>query len=51
MPIEQRPKLKDILGTRILIKWEEQLVDPKIAYITSVNIYNFLYKQAILNVQ
>ena len=32
-PTGQRPLLKDILGTRMLIMWEEQLVDPPIAYI------------------
>ena len=30
--------VKDILGARTKIKWEEQLVDPSIAYITSVNV-------------
>ena len=34
-PTRQRPLLKDILGARIKIMWEKQLVDPPIA--TSVN--------------
>ena len=33
VPTGQRPLLKDILGARMLIMWEEQLVDPPIAYI------------------
>ena len=37
-PTRQRPWLKDILGTRRKIMWEEQLVDPPIVYITSVNV-------------
>ena len=32
-PTGQTPLLKDILGTRMMIMWEEQLVDPPIAYI------------------
>ena len=31
-------KTKDILGARMKIMWEEQLVDPPIAYIISVNV-------------
>ena len=33
-PTGQRPLLKDILGPRMMIMWEEQLVDPPIAYLT-----------------
>ena len=37
-PTGQRPLLKDILGDKMKIMWEEQLVDPPIAYISSVNV-------------
>ena len=37
-PTGQRPLLKDILGARMKIMWQEQLVDPPIAYTTSVNV-------------
>ena len=36
-PTRQRPLLKDTLGARMNIMWEEQLVDPPTDYITSVN--------------
>ena len=36
-PTRQRPLLKGILGARMKNKWEEQLVDTPIDYITSVN--------------
>ena len=38
VPTRQIPLLKDILGPRMKIMWEEQLVDPPIDYITSVNV-------------
>ena len=34
----QRLLLNDILGAIMIIMWEEQLVDPPIAYITYVNV-------------
>ena len=37
-PTGQRPLSKGILGARMKNGWEEQLVDPPIAYITSVNV-------------
>ena len=36
-PTRQIPLLKDILSARMKIMWEELLVDPPIAYITSAN--------------
>ena len=38
VPTGQRPLLKDVLGARMLIMWEEQLVDPPIAFIAFVNV-------------
>ena len=40
-PTRQRPLLKSNLCARMMIIWEEQLVDPPIAYITSVNVKLF----------
>ena len=37
-PTRQRPLSKDILDARMKIMWEDQLVDPPIASITSVNV-------------
>ena len=37
-PTRQRPLLKKILGARMKIMWEEQLVDPPIAFIIPVNV-------------
>ena len=42
VPTGQRPLLKDILGARMLIMWEEQLVDPPIAYIFSFYQHSLL---------
>ena len=38
VPTRHRPLIKDILGARMKIMWEEQLVDPPFAHTTSVNV-------------
>ena len=38
VPTGQRLLLKGNLGARMMIMWEDQLVDPPIAYITTANV-------------
>ena len=49
-PTGQRPLLKDILGARMMIMWEEQLVDPPIAYVNISVLALKLHSRASCNV-
>ena len=41
-PSGQRRLFKDILGAKMMIMWEEQLVDPPITYINNICKYNVI---------